>query len=123
MGNVAGVSIPSKRQLIQERLVKGSKDKKKKKNDNDDAREEKRQLDGEEDERLGGVDAIRIDNDNNDAGWDVGEVMAHCQAASPSSSSNGGGAISDKIYPISQLCQIMDSPGVLRCDDATRWRS
>jgi hypothetical protein len=84
--NVAGVSIPSKMQLIQERLVKGRKDKKKKKNDNDDAMEEKRQLDGEGDEGMGGADAIRINNNDNDTEWgDFGEGMPHCQAASPSS--------------------------------------
>jgi hypothetical protein len=48
--NITGVSIPSKKQLIQERLVKGCKDrkkkkKKKKKKDDDNAREDKSQLD------------------------------------------------------------------------------
>ncbi len=117
--NVASVSIPSKRQLIQERLVKGRKDEKKKKNDSNDVREEKRQLDGKGDEGLGGVDAIRIDNDDNDAGWgDIQEGVPHRRVALPSSSSNGSNADSDQIFPISQLCHIMDSPGVLRCDNS-----
>jgi hypothetical protein len=80
-GNVANISTPSKRQLIQECLVKGCKDKKKKKkkkNNNGDVREEKRQLDGKGGKELGGVNAIRIDDNNNDARWgDVGEGMPH----------------------------------------------
>jgi hypothetical protein len=76
--NVASVSIPSERQFIQEGMVKGRKDKKKKKNDNNDVREEKRQLDGKGGEGLGRVDAIRIDNEDNNSGWgDVGEGMLH----------------------------------------------
>jgi hypothetical protein len=117
-GDVTGVSIPSERQLIQDRLVKGRRDKKKKKNNNDDARKEKRQLDGEGDEGLGGVDAIRIDNNDNDARWgDVREGMPHRRSALPLLSSDSSGAVPDKIFPISQLCQIMDSPGVLRCNN------
>ncbi len=81
-------------------------------------REEKRQLDSKGDEGLGGVDAIRNDEDNNNARCrDIGERMPHRRAASPSLSSNGSGAISDKIFPISQLCQIMDSPGMLWLDN------
>jgi hypothetical protein len=119
LGNDTSVSIPSGRQLIQECLVKGCKDKKKKKNDNDDAREEKRHFDGEGDEGLGGVGAIRTDYNNNNARWgEVGEGMPHRQAALPLLSSNGRGVVSDKIIPISQLCQIMDSPGMLRRDDS-----
>ncbi len=126
LGNITGVSTPSKRQLIQERLVEGCKDKKRK-NDNNDAREEKRQHNCEGDEGLGGANAIRIDSNDNNARWgDVGEGVPHCKAASPLFSSDGGGDVSNKICPISQLCQIMDSPGLLQHNDgqsATRWRS
>ena len=108
-GNVAGVSIPSEKQLIQERLVKGRKDKKKKKKEEED--------DDEGGEELGGAEAVGTDGDDNNDGWgDVEEGKPSRRAASPSSS-NDGGVLSGKIFPISQLCQIMDSPGILRRDD------
>ena len=109
-GNVAGVSIPSEKQLIQERLVKGRKDKKKKKKEEED--------DDEGGEELGAAEAVGIDDDDDDDGWgDVEEGKPSRRAASSSSSNDGGGILSDKIFPISQLCQIMDSPGILRRDD------
>jgi GTP1/Obg family GTP-binding protein len=100
LGQVAGVSIPSEKQLIQERLVKGRKDKDKKKqmkDTNDDTKEKKQKndVDDLDDDDLLLVDDIKI-------------------ASSLSVSNNNESIISDKIFPISQLCQIMDSPGVLR---------
>ncbi len=78
LGNITSVSIPSERQLIQERMVKDRKDKKKKKNNTNDVREEKSQLDGKGGEGLDVVNAIRIDNEDNNARWgDVGEGMPH----------------------------------------------
>jgi len=109
LGNVAGVSIPSEKQLIQERLVKGRKDKKKKK------KKKEEEDDDEGGEELGGAEAVGPVDDDNDDGWgDVEEGKPSRRAASPSSSNDGGGVLSGKIFPISQLCQIMDSPGILR---------
>lgn len=104
LGQVAGVSIPSEKQLIQERLVKGRKDKDKKqtKETSDDNTKKKKQ---------------KNDGDN---------VLEDDLSALSSSSlsminNNESSIISDKIFPISQLCQIMDSPGVLhRRDGQTR---
>ena len=107
LGQVAGVSIPSEKQLIQERLVKGRKDKDKKKqtkDTNDDTKEKKQKndVDDLDDDDLLLVDDIKT-------------------ASSLSASNNNESIISDKIFPISQLCQIMDSPGVLRrLDGQTR---
>jgi hypothetical protein len=118
LGIITNVSVTSKWQLIQERLVKGHKDKKKKKNNKDDVREEKRQLDGEGGEGLGRVNDIRIDDNNYKAGWGyLGEGMPHRQVALPLLLSNGSGAVSDKIFSISQLCQIMESPGTSQGDN------
>ncbi|KAL3807187.1 hypothetical protein ACHAXA_006680 [Cyclostephanos tholiformis] len=113
-GNVAGVSIPSEKQLIQERLVKGRKDKKKKKKKKT-ATEEEDEGDDEVNERRD-VKSIAIDDDDD---GDDGEIPLRHSATSPASSSKEfGGVVSDgKAFPISQLCQIMDSPGVLRRDD------
>ena len=60
LGNVAGVSIPSEKQLIQGCLVKGRKDQKKK--------EEEEEEDDEGDEELGRAEAVGIDDDNNNDG-------------------------------------------------------
>jgi GTP1/Obg family GTP-binding protein len=103
LGQVAGVSIPSEKQLIQERLVKGRKDKNKKQtkdNTSDDNTKEKKQ------------------KNNGDY---VLEDDLSALSSSSSVSNNESSIISDKIFPISQLCQIMDSPGVLhRRDGQTR---
>ena len=107
LGQVAGVSIPSEKQLIQERLVKGRKDKDKKKqtkDTNDDTKEKKQKNDVHD---LDGDDLLLVDDIKT--------------ASSLSVSNNNESIISDKIFPISQLCQIMDSPGVLRrLDGQTR---
>lgn len=113
-GNVAGVSIPSTKQLVQERLVKGRKDKKTKKMKEKEARDalDVFSRDDKNDHALGmeeeqegahGVEAILGDS----AGIsDFEDTTQH----SPKQEST----ISKKIFPISQLCQIMDSPGLLR---------
>lgn len=107
LGQVAGVSIPSEKQLIQERLVKGRKDKDKKKqtkDTNDDTKEKKQKNDVHD---LDDDDLLLVDDIKT--------------ASSLSVSNNNESIISDKIFPISQLCQIMDSPGVLRrLDGQTR---
>lgn len=106
LGQVAGVSIPSEKQLIQERLVRGRKDKKKQtKEMNDDTKEtkQKNNADDLKDDDLLLVDGIKT------------------ASSSSLSVSTNESIISDKIFPISQLCQIMDSPGVLRrLDGQTR---
>jgi GTP1/Obg family GTP-binding protein len=105
LGQVAGVSIPSEKQLIQERLVKGRKDKNKKQtkdNTRDDNTKEKKQK-------------------NNDGDNVLEDDLSALSSSSLSMINNNESIISDKIFPISQLCQIMDSPGVLhRRDGQTR---
>ena len=81
-------------------------------------KEEEEEEDDKGDEELGGAEAAGIDDDNNNDGWgDVEEGKPSRRASSPSSLNDGGSVLSDKIFPISQLCQIMDSPGILCRDD------
>jgi len=78
-GDVAGVSVPSEKQLVQERLLKGRGRKK-----------DERQANG--------------------AAGSASETHETHQPQLP--------GISPKMFPISQMCQIMDSPGLLRREDA-----
>lgn len=106
IGNVAGVSIPSEKQLVQENLVRlGVKTRRMKEKellkefsrggvDNDEEEEEE---DGDQD----GFGEFDDDDETTDL-----KIEKAIQTP-----------ISRKSFPISQLCQIMDSPGLLRRDD------
>jgi len=97
LGNVAGVSIPSEQLLSQEKLIKrGIKTRRMK---------EKEML--QEYSRESGS----VAKGNGD---DEGTQQSH---HSDNKSSPKSPVISNKIFPISQLCQIMDSPGILRREE------
>jgi len=90
-GVVAGVSVPSEKKLVQERLLKGR------------ARNK--------DERRRREASVRGgDEGAHGAAGGTSETRETVQPPLPS--------LSPKTFPISQLCQIMDSPGLLRRDDA-----
>ncbi len=112
VGNVAGVSIPSEKQLVQENLMRlGVKTRRMK---------EKELL---EEFSRGGVD----DNDDDDEWQDeennnnynaegFGEYDEDDETTDLKIEKAIQTPISKKSFPISQLCQIMDSPGLLRRD-------
>jgi len=108
VGNVAGVSIPSEKQLVQENLVRlGVKTRRMKEKEllkeysrggvNDDEEDEDDESNGDQD----GFGEFDDDDETTDL-----KIEKAIQTP-----------ISKKSFPISQLCQIMDSPGLLRRDD------
>jgi len=121
-GNVAGVSIPTQRHLSQEKLVKRgvktrrmkeeealqiySREKEEEDDDDDDSVEE-------EEEGTGSLTMI----DDDDGINDHNDVSIAITPPKPNP------IISKKTFPISQLCQIMDSPGILRRDDPNAIRN
>lgn len=97
-GNVAGVSIPSEKQLVQESLVRlGVKTRRMK-----------------EKELLKEFSKEEVDDDENDDDDDNWEEYDDDETTDMKISKTITATISTKSYPISQLCQIMDSPGLLR---------
>ena len=98
LGNVAGVSIPSEQLLSQEKLIKrGIKTRRMK---------EKEMLQ-EFSRESSGVAKGGGDNE--------GTQQSH--HSDDNKSTPKSPVISNKVFPISQLCQIMDSPGILRREE------
>jgi len=113
MGNVAGVSIPSEQQLVQERLLRrGVKSRRMK--EKEAIEEFSKDANDEGDEEV-----VRLVND---AAHGLGEGEEGDEGADSHQNENTVVAktstISRKIFPVSQLCQIMDSPGILRRDES-----
>jgi hypothetical protein len=91
LGNVAGVSIPSEQDLVQEKLTRrGIKTRRMKEKEAFDEFSRKK-----ENER-GVSEEGTVDSEDGDTIQSM---------------------LSKKSFPISQLCQIMDSPGLLRRDE------
>ena len=107
-GKVAGVSIPSQRKISQEKLVhRGVKTRRMR---------EKEALDG-----------IAVDVGEDEAGpsEETKGIMSNDgeeYEEQKISTSNRAG-LSSRSYAVSQLCQIMDSPGVLNRRDETKARN
>ena len=110
-GNVAGVSIPSERDLVQEKLERrGVKTRRMREEEalenfakmNDDGD------DDEEEERS--VGANEVVTSVVDAGDGTGNLEIEA-------SNTIEPIISKRSFAVSQLCQIMDSPGLLRRDN------
>lgn len=100
LGNVAGVSVPSERELVQERLIKrGIKTRRMKEKEALDEYLRETGIDEAEEE---GVEIVK------DAAGETEEESF--EIVQPT--------LSKKMFPISQLCQIMDSPGILHRDEA-----
>eukprot|EP00578_Thalassiosira_sp_NH16_P008461 CAMPEP_0181117800 /NCGR_PEP_ID=MMETSP1071-20121207/22731_1 /TAXON_ID=35127 /ORGANISM="Thalassiosira sp., Strain NH16" /LENGTH=558 /DNA_ID=CAMNT_0023202243 /DNA_START=477 /DNA_END=2153 /DNA_ORIENTATION=+ len=119
VGNVAGVSIPSEKQLVQERLLKrGVKSRRmaekealeKYSREKEDAKKDDEEESGIE--VMGDAASSAIESGGNEKR----EHNLHNGNAMPAK--NNKPDFSNKIFPISQLCQIMDSPGILRRDEA-----
>ena len=97
LGNVAGVSIPSEQLLSQEKLIKrGIKTRRMK--EKEMLQEYSRESSGV---AKGGGD----------------DVSTQQSLHSGNNSTPKAPVISNKVIPISQLCQIMDSPGILRREE------
>jgi GTP1/Obg family GTP-binding protein len=114
VGNVAGVSIPSEKDLVQEKLERrGVKTRRMRE---EEMREEfaKDMMNDEEDEEDGsssdGVGANEVVTSVVDTGDGTGNLEIEAtNTIEPT--------ISKRSFAVSQLCQIMDSPGLLRRDD------
>ena len=105
-GNVAGVSIPSENQLVQERLIKrGIKTRRMKEKEVVEVYSRKSaDTNGEEEEE--------VTNEAPAAAVSLEEQDDTDIYIEPPKST-----ISNKIFAVSQLCQIMDSPGILRREE------
>jgi len=137
-GNVAGVSIPSEKQLVQENLMRrGVKTRRMKEREMLEAySREKQELEKLEESMEEGAGEIveaamnygvipvtgGVDKDE-EHGEEHGSTMEHHpqqqqppQQQQTQSQPAPPPSITKKIFPISQLCQIMDSPGILRRD-------
>ena len=110
LGNVAGVSIPTQRKISQEKLVhRGVKTRRMR---------EKEALDG-----------IAVDGGDDEAGGRPSEetkgVMSNdgeeYEERKISTSNTAG--LPSRTFAVSQLCQIMDSPGVLNRRDGNKVRN
>ena len=114
-GNVAGVSIPSEQQLVQERLVKrGIKSRRmKEKEALDEYAREKADYEGTEFQSTASAERRTTYAHEKRYAEEYGYSDIEIEAPPTST-------ISNKIFPISQLCQIMDSPGILLRDDVDR---
>lgn len=125
-GNVAGVSIPSERQLVQEMLVKRGV--KTRRVEEEEVREAYSREDSEEpsleeiesDMEAAMEDVAKsaagvVEATGNDASRDVDDSIEFEQFEDAPRKPKP--IISKKIFPVSQLCQIMDSPGILNRDD------
>ena len=105
-GNVAGVSIPSEKQLVQERLIKrGIKTRRMKEKETLEVYSRKSAYTNGEEEEVNPMDeapaAVSLEEQDD----------TDIYIEPPKST------ISNKIFAVSQLCQIMDSPGILRREE------
>jgi len=107
-GNVAGVSIPSEKQLVQERLIKrGIKTRRMKEKETLEVYSRKStDTNGKEEE-----DTTPVADEAPAAVSLVEQDDTDIYIEPPKST------ISNKIFAVSQLCQIMDSPGILRREE------
>lgn len=95
-GNVAGVSIPSEKQLVQESLIRR----------------------GVKTRRMKEKEALEVYSRANEEEIDADDAAtSDVKAEVNTDTQQPKGSISNKVFPISQLCQIMDSPGILRRDE------
>ncbi|KAL9180973.1 hypothetical protein ACHAXT_009778 [Thalassiosira profunda] len=125
LGNVAGVSIPTERDLVQEKLL--SRGVKTRRMREEEALEVYSWEDGGDDDEEASVETVGGANSASDSS---GSQHAQHDNASIDILEDGASSVIDashsvpkpasfskKVFPISQLCQIMDSPGLLRRDD------
>lgn len=112
-GNVAGVSIPSERQLVQEKLVRrGVKT--------------RRMKEREALEQFSKEDADAAADDVESDGVAVEDGVAPVDGATLVADGDDfyreeaaeAPTFSSRAFAVSQLCQIMDSPGILRRDES-----
>jgi len=102
-GNVAGVSIPSEKQLVQERLIKrGIKTRRMKEKETLEVYSRKSADNGEVEEEVDETPAAVSLEEQDDTDIYIEPPKS---------------TISNKIFAVSQLCQIMDSPGILRREE------
>ena len=103
-GNVAGVSIPSEKQLVQERLIKrGIKTRRMKEKETLEVYSRKSADNGEVEEEVDETPAAVSLEEQDDTDIYIEPPKS---------------TISNKIFAVSQLCQIMDSPGILRREES-----
>ncbi len=109
VGNVAGVSIPSEKDLVQEKLERRGV--KTRRMQEEEARENFAKLnddgDGGNDDSVGANEVVTSVVDADDGTGNL-EIEA-TNTIEPT--------ISKRSFAVSQLCQIMDSPGLLRRDE------
>ncbi|KAL7535685.1 hypothetical protein ACHAXR_006665 [Thalassiosira sp. AJA248-18] len=110
LGNVAGVSVPSERELSHERLLRrGIKSKR--------VKEKEALMEYSRGNNAGESEEKSVEGLNNAAATTDADSSGDGKSPQSQSKATESPTSSRKIFPISQLCQIMDSPGLLRRDD------